>query len=54
MAISFAVLCQHVFQAEVCVPSVVQHAARHSVHTPQPDTHGATTPHNLERGIFTD
>jgi len=25
----------------------VQRAARHSVHTPQPETHAAPTPHNL-------
>jgi len=29
------------------VLSVVQRAARHSVHTPQPEKHAATTPHNL-------
>jgi len=42
------VLWQHVFQVVVCVLSAVQsHAAQHSVHTPQPETHAATTPHYL-------
>jgi len=54
------VLWQHVFQVVVCVLSAVQrqfvvcvlsavqsHAARHSVHTPQPETHAATTLHYL-------
>ena len=44
-------LWQHVFQAVVCVLSAVvrdeSHAARHSVHTPQPETHVATTPQRL-------
>jgi len=30
------------------------HAARHSVHTPQPETHVATTLQNLQRCFFTD
>ena len=30
------------------------HAARHSVHIPQPETHAATTLQNLQRCIFTD
>jgi len=37
--------------------SVVQralHAAQHSIHTPQPETHSATTLQNLQRCIFTD
>ena len=31
----------------LCVLSAVQHAAQHSVHTPQPETHAATTLQNL-------
>jgi hypothetical protein len=43
-----------VFQV-VCVLSVVQRAAaRHPVHTPQPETHAVTTLHYLLRCIFTD
>ena len=43
----------------VCVLSAEQratesHAARHSVHTPQPEIRAATTLQNLERCIFTD
>jgi len=33
--------CTHVFQVVMC------HAARHSVHTLQPETHAATTLQNL-------
>jgi hypothetical protein len=44
---SFAMLWQHVFQAVVCVLSAVRRAARHSVHTLQPETHVATTLQNL-------
>jgi hypothetical protein len=40
---SNAVLWQHV----LCVLSAVQHAARHSVHTPLPETRAATTLHYL-------
>jgi len=37
-----------VFQVVECVLSAVQRAtARHSVHTPQPETHVATTLQNL-------
>jgi len=39
-----------VFQIVECVLSAVRratHAARHSEHTPQPETHAATTLHNL-------
>jgi len=45
-----AVLWQHV----VCILSAVQHAVRHQVHTPQPETHAATTLQNSKRCIFTD
>ena len=41
---------QHVFQVLVCVLSAVQretHTARHSVHTPQTETHAATSLENL-------
>jgi hypothetical protein len=38
-----AVLWQHVFQVVVCVLGVVPHP----VHTPQPETHAATTLQNL-------
>jgi len=46
------VLWQHVFQALVCALSAGQratesHAARHSAHTPQPETHAVTTLQNL-------
>jgi len=42
------VLWQHVFEFVVCVLSAVQratesHAAKHPVHTPQTETHAATT-----------
>ena len=43
---------QHVFQVLVCVLSAVQretqsHVARHSVHTPKPETHAATILQNM-------
>jgi len=44
------VLWQHVFLVVQCVLGAVQratHAARHSVHTPQPETNVATTLQNL-------
>jgi len=38
----------HVFQVVVCVPGAVQSAtAQHPEHTPQPETHAATTLHYL-------
>ena len=45
-------LWQHVYQVMVCVLGAVQHAtqshaAQHPVHTPQPETHAATTLHYL-------
>jgi hypothetical protein len=47
---SNAVLWQYVFQVVVCVLGAVQralHAVRHSVHTPQPETHAANALHHL-------
>jgi len=41
------VLWQHVFQVVVCVLCAVQHASWHKVHTPQPETHAASTLHHL-------
>jgi hypothetical protein len=42
-----AVLWQRVFQGVVCVLGAMQRAAQHPVHTPQPETHAATTLHHL-------
>jgi len=44
-------------QVVVCILSAVQratHAAWQSVHTPQTETHAATTLQNLQLYIFTD
>jgi len=51
IVISFAVLWQHVFQVVLCVCWVLcgvqSHTAQHTAHTPQPETHTATTLQNL-------